>query len=142
MKLFKIALPFALLVSLPLSASADSCSWTNAVTNYNPSNVSVNYFCAISGSVVATKTISTRAEGASSCSISLNNGVYNKGTCDSPDITTTACPNSGVVYGVFLASQWSNNVSSFERLCGACGYTVSLATPPGQNETSLRVTCK
>ena len=141
MKLFKIALPFALLLSLPLSASAD-CTWTNSTATYSPSSVNVNYFCTINGSVVATKTISTRAEGASSCSISLNNGVYNKGTCDSPNITATACPNSGVVYGVFVASQWSNNISSIERLCGACGYNVSLATPPGQNETSLRVTCK
>ncbi len=141
MKLFKIALPFALLLSLPLSASADSCSWANSVTTYSPSSVSVNYFCSISGSVVATKTISTSAAGASSCSISLNSGVYNKGTCDSPNITTSACPNSGVVYGVFLASQWSNNINSIEQLCGACGYNVSLATP-GAGETQLRVTCK
>jgi len=141
MKLFKIALPFALLLSLPLSASAN-CTWTNSTAIQSPSSVSVNYFCTINGSVVATKTVSTNAVGTSSCSISLNNGVYNKGTCDSPNISTTACPNSGVVYGVFLASQWSNHSSSIERLCGACGYNVSLATPPGSNETHLRVTCK
>jgi hypothetical protein len=142
MKLFKIALPFALLLSLPLSASADPCSWTNKPISHSPSSASVDYFCTINGSVVATKTVSTRAVGASACSISLNSGVYNKGTCDSPNITTSACPNSGVVYGVFVASQWSNNISSIEQLCGACGYNVSLATPPGPNETHLRVTCK
>lgn len=142
MKLFKIALTFALLLSLPLSASADNCTWTNSVTINSPSSANVNFFCTINGSVVATKTITTRAVGASACSISLNNGVYNNGTCYSPNITTTACPNSGVVYGVFLASQWSNNVSSFEQFCGACGYDVSLATPPGANETHLRVTCR
>jgi len=142
MKLFKIALPFALLLSLPLSASADSCSWANSVVTYNASSVNVNFSCTINGSVAATKTISTKAVGASSCSISLNSGVYNLGTCDSPNITTNSCANSGVVYGVFLASQWSNNINSIEQLCGACGYNVSLATPPGSNETHLRVTCK
>lgn len=141
MKLFKIALPLALLLSLPLSASADICTWTNSVTIYSPSSASVNYFCNVNGSVVATKIISTSAVGTSSCSLSLNSGIYNKGTCDSPNISTTACPNSGVVYGVFLASQWSNNINSIEQLCGACGYNVSLATP-GSGETQLRVTCK
>lgn len=142
MKLFKIALPFALLLSLPLSASADDCTWTNSVSVFSPSSANVIYSCAIGGSVVATKTVGTRAVGASTCSISLNNGVYNKGTCDSPNITTAACPNSGQVYGVFLSSQWSNNVNSFVQFCGACGYDVSLATPPGANETHLRVTCR
>ena len=142
MKLLKIALPFALLLSLPLSASADNCTWTNSVAIYSSSSANVNYFCTINGSVVATKTVSTRAVGASSCSISLNSGVYNKGTCDSPNITTSACPNSGVVYGVFPSSQWSNNVNSFTQFCGACGYDVSLATPPGANETHLRITCR
>lgn len=145
MKLLKIALPFSLLLSLPLSASADSCTWTNSVAIFSPSSANVNYSCTINGSVAATKTVSTRAVGASGCSISLSNGFYNKGTCDSPDIatiTTTACPNSGVVYGVFPASQYSNNYNSFVQFCGACGFDVSLATPPGVNETHLRITCK
>jgi len=142
MKYLNIALTSALLLALPLSASADDCSWSYSAVASGGSTANVTYYCSIDGSVAATKTSVTRAVGSPGCSISLTNDFYNSGTCDSPNITTIdPCTNSGAVYGIFWAGEWSSNIDAIQNFCGACGYnTVPIWQPQG-GEPQLKVTC-
>jgi|GEM_PF-3531420 hypothetical protein len=143
MKYLNIVLTFAIFLALPLSASADNCSWTHASVPSGGAAASVAYTCAIDGTVAATKSVSTRAVGSSYCSLSLRSGYYNSGTCDSPDISTVnLCVNSGSVYGIFWASQWSNHVNAIESFCGTCGYSTTPIWQPQGGEPKLEVTCR
>lgn len=143
MKNLKIALSFAIFLVLPLTASADSCSWTHASVSSGGAVANVVFTCSIGGAVAAVKTVGARATSSSTCSISVTNGFYNSGTCNSPNITTSdPCTNSGAYYGTFWASQWSNHVDAIEAFCGACGYQTVPIWQPGGGEPMLEVSCR
>lgn len=87
MKLFKFVLSVLALTMFATSASADNCVWSvTGLSQPDASSFNIVYGCSIGGSVAATKTVGTRAVGASTCQITVSSGYVNQGTCDSPNI--------------------------------------------------------
>ena len=103
-----------------------SCSWVMVSSTSGATGATVNLKCAEStGVIAATKVINYRLNQPTTCSISLYSGIYNSGTCESPNLYRqgeSLCKNAGT----YIASGCANSMTSSTgfgaeviRLCGA-----------------------
>lgn len=118
----------ATLGSYGVSASAEDCTW--GLSSFQISNINQffenTFSCNAGGTVVATKTVTVRAHGAPSCTLSINvSGYSNYGSCTAPNIANTLSPPSGTKVCEFNDPVTGTTAGCSQRGIGGGGPTIA-----------------
>ena len=127
----------ASLGSFSISANAESCTWSLTSFSISSSNQTYTngFSCRDNGATLATKTVVVRAKGTPSCSVTIDNNLYNNlGTCETPNIQSISSPAPGSKVCEFNDPQIGTTPGCTQRsIAGGSGTIVYEVSKNGQS---------
>lgn len=118
----------ASLGSFSISANAESCTWSLTSFSISSSNQTYTngFSCRDNGATLATKTVVVRAKGTPSCSVTIDNNLYNNlGTCETPNIQSISSPAPGSKVCEFNDPQIGTTPGCTQNSIGGSGSTTA-----------------